>query len=364
MVSFIVGGIVTLVTFYISLIYSSESIGLLGFAEAVLLVLAFLFLLWRKRKICAEILSPMTVAEAGDFVPIVLRVNNQSGIVCTRVQYQLICGNRFFGAQDKSRKLGEAIYPGDNEFECSVQVPYAGNYEFELRSIRIYDLTGLFYMTKRIGRSTQIQVLPQITSVGIRISERTRNFYGDADVYDDFHPGDDRSEIFDIREFQAGDRIQSIHWKLSAKSDELLVRQDSQALACPVVLLLDQYAAGAKTQEEVEHYLEAVTSISFTLMDVACPHFIAWYSGERGDIVRIRVDNEESFYIFVCEYFADCLGKAPLALKQLYTQKYREDHALFHIQVVDRKLLLNEHELAAMHGHKWKEIAEELEIVL
>ena len=76
------------------------------------------------------------------------------------------------------------------------------------------------------------------------------------------------------------------------------------------------------------------------------------------------MDNEESFYIFVCEYFADCLGKAPLALKQLYTQKYREDHALFHIQVVDRKLLLDEHELAAMHGHKWKEIAEELEIVL
>lgn len=364
MVSFIVGGIVTLVTFYIALIYASESIGLLGFAEAVLLVLAFLFLLWRKRCIHAEIDSPLTVAEAGDFVPVVLRVNNQSRIVYTRVQYQLISGNNFFGAKDKSRKPGEAIYPGSNEFEYSVQVPYAGNYEFVLRSIRIYDLTGLFYITKRIGRSAQIQVLPHITNVGIRISERTRNFFGDADVYDDFHPGDDRSEIFDIREFQAGDRIQSIHWKLSAKSDELLVRQDSQALACPVILLLDQYAAGARTQEEVEQYLEAVTSISFTLMDEACPHFAVWYSGERGDIVRLRVDNEESFYIFVCEYLADCLGKAPSALRQLYTQKHREDHALFHIQIVDKKLLLNDHELVAMRGRKWKEIAEGLEIVL
>ena len=54
MVSFIVGGIVTLVTFYIALIYVSESIVLLGFAEAVLLVLAFLFLVWRKRCITAE----------------------------------------------------------------------------------------------------------------------------------------------------------------------------------------------------------------------------------------------------------------------------------------------------------------------
>ena len=66
MVSFIIGGIVTLVTFYIALIYASESIVLLGFAEAVLLVLAFLFLIGRKHCISAEIFSPMTVAESGD----------------------------------------------------------------------------------------------------------------------------------------------------------------------------------------------------------------------------------------------------------------------------------------------------------
>lgn len=364
MVSFIIGVFVTLVTFYIALIYASESIGLLGFAEAVLLVLAFLFLLWRKYKISAEIFSPMTVAEAGDTIPVVLRVNYHGKIVCTRVRYQLIRCNRFFAIREKSNEAGEAVYPGENEYEYSVQAACAGNYEFELRGIRFYDLTGLFYMTKRIRRGAQIQILPKIESVGIRVSERTRNFYGDADVYDDFQPGDDRSEIFDIREFQAGDRIQSIHWKLSAKSDELLVRQDSQALACPVVLFLDQYIAGAGSQEDMELYLEAIASLSFSLMDQACPHFVVWYSGERGDIVRIRVDNEESFYIFVCEYLVDCLGKAPSAIKQLYTQKHREDHALFHIQIVDMKLLLNDHELVSMRGHRWNTIAEELELVL
>ena len=142
------------------------------------------------------------------------------------------------------------------------------------------------------------------------------------------------------------------------------MRQDSQALACPVVLLLDRDAAGVRGQDEVELYLEAVASLSFSLMDVACPHFAAWYSGERGDIVRSRVDNEESFYIFMCAYLADCLGTAPLAIKELYTQKYREDHALFHIQIVDKKLLLNEQELTEMRGNEWKAIAEKLEIVL
>ena len=63
-------------------------------------------------------------------------------------------------------------------------------------------------------------------------------------------------------------------------------------------------------------------------------------------------------------YLADCLGTAPLAIKELCTQKYREDHALFHIQIVDKKLLLNEQELTEMRGNEWKAIAEKLEIVL
>ena len=55
--------------------------------------------------------------------------------------------------------------------------------------------------------------------------------FGDADVYDDFRPGNDSSEIFDVREFRDGDKIQSIHWKLSAKMQELVVREDSQPLS-------------------------------------------------------------------------------------------------------------------------------------
>ena len=43
MISFVIGALVTVFTFYIALIYSSVTIGLLGFAEAILLVLAFLF---------------------------------------------------------------------------------------------------------------------------------------------------------------------------------------------------------------------------------------------------------------------------------------------------------------------------------
>ena len=43
--SFLIGTGVTLVTFYIALIYGSIAIGLIGFAELVLMLLACLYLL-------------------------------------------------------------------------------------------------------------------------------------------------------------------------------------------------------------------------------------------------------------------------------------------------------------------------------
>lgn len=61
--SFLIGTGVTIVTFYIALIYGSIAIGLIGFAELVLMLLACLYLLIYCRHITADIRIPLTVAE-------------------------------------------------------------------------------------------------------------------------------------------------------------------------------------------------------------------------------------------------------------------------------------------------------------
>ena len=63
--SFLIGTGVTIVTFYIALIYGSIAIGLIGFAELVLMLLACLYLLIYCRHITADIRIPLTVAEKG-----------------------------------------------------------------------------------------------------------------------------------------------------------------------------------------------------------------------------------------------------------------------------------------------------------
>ncbi|MFQ9125625.1 MAG: DUF58 domain-containing protein [Butyricicoccaceae bacterium] len=51
--------------------------------------------------------------------------------------------------------------------------------------------------------------------------------------------GTDATEMFDIRSYAPGDDIRSIHWKLSGKTDELIVRQASDRTHYDLVILPD-----------------------------------------------------------------------------------------------------------------------------
>lgn len=51
--------------------------------------------------------------------------------------------------------------------------------------------------------------------------------------------GHDAGEVFDLREYNPGDDVRSIHWKLSGKLDELVVRENSEPSQDRIALLMD-----------------------------------------------------------------------------------------------------------------------------
>ena len=262
----------------------------------------------------------------------------------------------------------------------------AGNYEINMKKIRLYDLTGLFFLTFRKNRTVSLQVLPKISDMAVTLQEPVRNFFGEADVYDEFRPGHDAGEMFQIREFKQGDRIQNIHWKLSVKTDELMVRENSHPKACPVAVLLGREQGGgsriSKQSGVLKHrnkkrrrgslqkedaFLEIAASLSFSLMDAGCPHFMAWYSVSHRDVVRIRVDDEESFYQFLVYYISD-LGGSHVPpeggkgrrfagdLRQQYRDKHRSEILLYELYLTGNlELFSGEERWKSFHPDRLKE---------
>ena len=140
------------------------------------------------------------------------------------------------------------------------------------------------------------------------------------------------------------------------------MREDSQPLACPVVLLLD--SAKIRTGKQAQAFLSVAASLVFSMMDVHCPHYVSWYSGSQQDMVRVRVDDEEGYYTFLSSYLAD-MREAPQEIRQLYREKYRYDHELHTLLLTgELALSMDGKLLKKLSEVEWKERLSALELIL
>ncbi len=363
MISMVFGILATGVIFYISLLYHSVSLALLGYASLVLLGLSWLFLRYRAAKVTCSLQIPIAIAECGVPVNVQLSVQNSSFLPCTRLKYCLGQNSRLLRKKRAVWIRSGTALPGENLYDHTLVFENYGSYELHLKKVRVYDLTGLFYIKKKINSKGVIQVLPNMQEIGVQLTEATRNFFGDADSYDPDRPGYDCSELFQIRPFQKGDKIQSIHWKLSMKFDDLLVRENSMPKACPVLFFLDFQKQKQKHAQRGNAYLAAMASISYSLMDAGCPHYAVWYNGK--DAMRMRVDDEESLYVFLRIYLEEPFQAHTKDLLGAYQEKYRGEPYLHTVSLNEKlEVKKNGEKIAGLAGADWEEKLRGLELVL
>ena len=134
-----------------------------------------------------------------------------------------------------------------------------------------------------------VLVLPQLYPVSLEIPSSLRYFGDGSGLYYD-EEGSDPSEILEIRSWQPGDRLQKVHWKLTERTGELMVREFSEPIGFAVIFLMD-------TDFYSEPYLETVLSISMEMCMQKCLHYICWQN-PAGVLMRQMVVKEEHIYRF------------------------------------------------------------------
>lgn len=114
-----------------------------------------------------------------------------------------------------------------------------GKYILEGNSLRSADLLGLGAFTIRTET---------FRAAAVRLPKTVKSEYEgfgtgmldlDGSVYDEYRAGFDQSEVFEIRAYRAGDKTAQIHWKLSQKTDTLMLRQGSLPVKNALLLVLE-----------------------------------------------------------------------------------------------------------------------------
>lgn len=323
--------------FYISMIYTSPAMLLLTITSTIYTVASIIYLVIVRRRIDVKILAPIGVCDVGQAMKIRVIVNSKNTNMIGKAQFSLLIRNCYQKDSLIVSFKASDVMKGENVFDYEVQFKDSGCYEIGVKKVYIYDFAGILFIQKKLGNSTYVQVLPAITEIPVRLSEPVRNFYGEADIYDEEKSGMDNSETLKIREYIPGDRIQSIHWKLSAKMENLMVKEMSLPKACPVVLFLEY-----KKGKVFDSFLQIIASISFSLVDIECPHYIAWYDGDTHDVRRIRVDSHEGYYQFYCTYLSKPnFNNSNQTVRQLYNDKYKSERYMYGISIMEDLSVLN-----------------------
>lgn len=321
-----------LLTLYCFFLYEDEIVAAMLVAELIYFPLAFGYLMLQKRKIIVGLDDVLPIAEKNQEIPVRLSMKNASSWAVARYRIELSVENEFTGEAFR-HELSGTVKAGQEEKEVLLlRSSRCGNLIIRLEKCWLYDSLGILRTALLNGRKAafrrrremavqrqSVGILPECHLIPVEVTRRTREFPADADEYSDRESGDDPSETYQIRAYRDQDSIHDIHWKLSAKADELLVKEHGRPLGCVVLLWLNlEKKSGQRRKRFVgddrkenriaSGILETAASISFSLLEAECVHMVAWYEKANQRICKKRISRMEHVYelmnrlLFVEEY--------------------------------------------------------------
>ena len=96
-----------------------------------------------------------------------------------------------------------------------------GEYKIGVTRIEMFDMLKLFCFTKKFNAPLTLVVLPRERAFPLNISGE----YTEAQVVSNIQDGDEFSHV---REYVNDDNSKAIHWKATAKSDRIMVKQNEK----------------------------------------------------------------------------------------------------------------------------------------
>ncbi len=274
-------------TLYFIIMYETPEAYRLLAAETVWFILALLQLWNAKRQVKVNLLNNVRVVDKGKEIPVQIKIKNNGIFPVPFVEVFVDVNGKIY---DKSYSCSLKSHM-EREDILYIGAEKSGFCRIEIRSIVYYDLLYIFSSRRKIKEGFSVLVLPKIYPVAMEIQSAFRYYGEDSGLYYDDEAGNDPSEVLEIREYRAGDRLQKIHWKLSQRTDTLMVKEYSEPIGFAVVFLLD-------TDRFPEAYLEVFMSISMQMCLEKCIHYVC-YMDKHGVLIRKPVINEENLFLFL-----------------------------------------------------------------
>ena len=283
-------------------IFTGFTFSAIGFLVALLYGIVSLVLLFiLKPTLTVELTAPGEV-EKGEIYRGRIRIKNNSSLPIIRLNVSLSLKNLLTEREDVTTLTKGFLPGGETMEEIEGESDTSGMLKLAIKEAFYSDLLGLFKRDADMNYlSAETLVLP-VTEYVLLEPEDLERYDMESFKYADGKVGSDSSETVGIREYIQGDNIKGIHWKLTAKTGDIMVKEYGLPVDTKLMVIADKKIS--KGQEEdgkdgiekrEETLAEYTLSVSKSLLEKEINHELGWYDKEREGFERRTIGTWDDY---------------------------------------------------------------------
>lgn len=220
-----------------------------------------------------------------------LAIKNETPFSLMQLRCRMRLENRLTG-EITEHPVAVSLPPfGSKKVSLSIGSRHCGQILLTTGRARAADLFGLISFPTTLRGRALTTVLP--TTFPLRLHTGFLNLaLEESEEYDPHRAGEDVSELYQIRDYHEGDSLRQVHWKLTSKYNNLMIREPGRPIKRSLLLLFDlrRPSGTAPHPSCFDAAAEVAVSLSQALLDEGIVHTVAWET-EEGPIERRTVAN-------------------------------------------------------------------------
>lgn len=205
---------------------------LLFFCMAAMLGMALVSVLWTLFTVRVALQGGRRAVERGQSVPLSLTVRHFCLLPVRSVELSL------YVPEDEGAQEAIEIYAPpfvEKKYDCVFPCPHRGIYHVGLSALRVTDVFSLVTLRRGLrGKQSRLEVRPRtrrIAPIELRPVDAGPQHISRAT--------EDNASPSDVRQWVEGDALKKVHWKLTMKKRELMVRTYEESARPDTLILLD-----------------------------------------------------------------------------------------------------------------------------
>lgn len=284
--------IIICIFFYILYLWNFSLVLLIIFVSLPIILFITTFI--TKRSIKTDFSLQSKITQKNTSFPVQLCITNKSIFPVGKAEVHIEYYNIFNNQINELELLVPIQLLNTQRITFQLSSKYCGILKIKSAYINIYDPLKIFCFKTGKNITTEIAVMPEIHEINGSISY-TDCETEESSMFSENTAGDDPSEIFDLRDYVNGDKLNRIHWKLSSKKDDLIVKDYSMPIDVPCMLFLNLkcYEDSEYTLPVFDTLIETLISLSQFLIENERIHTIVYYNSSMHEFCEINITSSE-----------------------------------------------------------------------